>query len=265
LLGSSPFADRNQKRYADYFEAYIGAAWESARATKDLDQVREIEDFLSQLFKPIIWPALESLANGSTDLTTAIRFDEKLGDGLDNDEGVSIFEIPPARMVVTKKGKKAARSIGKKERKRKLAEIAERSRQLVIVDKFKATKGNYSTPIKYRSQGGPSRASILRNQEAERKWQSAITNRVAMRLSARQRQPYATPIKSNLSQQQVETGSCKIFRLKPGGTVEEEIDMDLDSDWEDVQIVADPGRLTRVDRYVGKTEPGGTIGVPIIM
>jgi hypothetical protein len=43
--------------------------------------------------------------------------------------------------------------------------------------------------------------------------------------------------------------------------------MDLDSEWEDIQIVAAPipGRLTRVDRYVGKNGPGGTVGVPIIM
>jgi hypothetical protein len=270
LLGHPAFADRNQKRYADYFEAYVGAAWESARATKNLDQVREIEDFLSQLFKPRIWPALESLANGSTDLTTAIRFDEKLGDGLDNDEGVSIFEIPPPRMVSTKKGKKAAKILSKKERRRKLADITERGRQLVIVDKFKATKGGYSTPIKYKSQAGPSRASIMRDREAERKWQSAITNRVAKKLSARALHTHTTPVKTKLSVETSDAGpSCRVFRLKPGGTSEEEVDMDLDSEWEDVQIIPAPppasGRLTIVDRYVGKDGPGGTAGEPIVM
>lgn len=267
LLGHSPFADRNQKRYADYFEAYVGAAWESARATKDLEHVREIEDFLSQLFKPRIWPALESLANGSTDLTTAIRLDENLGEGLDDTEEISIFEIPPPRMVTNKKGKKALKALNKKERRRKLADITERSRQLAIVDRFKVTKGGYSTPIKYKSQAGPSRASILRNLEAERKRQSAITNRVAQKLNARSIHTYTTPIKSNLSQQSIDAGSLKIFRLKPGETVEEEVDMDLDSEWEDVQIIPapNPGRLTKVDRYVGTSGPGGTIGIPIVM
>lgn len=267
LLGHSPFADRNQKRYADYFEAYVGAAWESARATKDLEHVREIEDFLSQLFKPRIWPALESLANGSTDLTTAVRLDEKLGQGLDDTEEISIFEIPPPRMVTTKKGKKALKALSKKERRRKLADITERSRQLAIVDRFKVTQGRYSTPIKYKSQAGPSRASILRNFEAERKRQSAITNRVAQKLNARSIHTYTTPIKSNLSQQPVDAGSLKIFRLKPGETVEEEVDMELDSEWEDVQIIPapNPGRLTKFDRYVGTSGPGGTIGIPIVM
>jgi hypothetical protein len=274
LLGHAPFADHNQKRYADYFEAYIGAAWVSASMTKDVEHVREIENYLSQLFKPRIWPALESLTNGSTDLVTAIQFDQTLGDGIvDVDQDVSIFEIPPAQMIQTKKGKKAAKFFKQQERTRKLANITERHRQLAIVDKIgsKRTvpiKGGYSTPIKYRSQAGPSRASIMRDREAERKRQSAITNRVAMKLSARSLHNYTTPIKAKLNVETSDAGpSCKVFQLKPGETSEEEVDMDLDSEWEDIQIVAAPapGRLTRVDRYVGVNEPGGTAGIPIVM
>jgi hypothetical protein len=274
LLGYSPFADHNQKRYADYFEAYIGAAWVSASMTKDVEHVREIENYLSQLFKPRIWPALESLTNGSTDLITAIRLDQTLGDGNDNgDNDVSILDIPPPQLVHRKKGKKAAKFLKQKERMRKLAIVDERHRQLVIVDKVGSKcalpiKGGFSTPIKYKSQAGPSRASIARDREAERKRQSAITNRVAMKLSARSLPTHVTPIKSKLNVETSEAGpSCKVFQLKPGETSEEEVDMDLDSEWEDIQIVSAPipGRLTRVDRYVGKNGPGGTVGVPIVM
>jgi len=274
LLGYSPFADHNQKRYADYFEAYIGAAWVSASMTKDVDHVREIENYLSQLFKPRIWPALESLTNGSMDLVTAVQLDQTLGDGHDNGENdVSILDIPPPQMIQRKKGKKAAKFLKQKDRMKKLANIDERHRQLVIVDKVGSRcavpiKGGFSTPIKYKSQAGPSRASIARDREAERKRQSAITNRVAMRLSARSLSTYATPVKSKLSEDTSDAGpSCKIFRLKPGETSEEEVDMDLDSEWEDVQVIAPPipGRLTKVDRYAGKDGPGGTVGVPIVM
>jgi len=274
LLGHSPFSDHNQKRYADYFEAYVGAAWVSATITKDVEHVREIENYLSQLFKPRIWPALESLTNGSTDLVTAVQFDQTLGDGTDNDENdVSIFEIPPAQMVHPKKGKKAGKFLKRKERMRKLADITDRHRQLAIVDtvgskRAVSTKGVYSTPIKYRSQAGPSRASIARDREAERKRQSAITNRVAAKLSKRSLGTYNTPVKPKLKMEVSNPGpSCKVFRLKPGGTSEEEVDMDLDSDWEDIKIVAAPNaeRLTKIDRYVGRDGPGGTAGVPIVM
>jgi len=274
LLGYSPFADRDQKRYADYFEAYIGAAWVSATITKDVEHVREIENYLSQLFKPRIWPALESLANGSNDLVTAVQFDQTLGDGDDNeDNDVSIFEIPPAQMVHTKKSKKAGKYSKQKERKRRLADITDRHRQLAIIDTLGSKRalpinGGYSTPIKYRSQAGPSRASIARDREAERRRQSAITNRVAAKLSSRSLCTYTTPVKRNPNVEVSNPGtSCKVFRLKPGGTSEEEVDMDLGSDWEDLKIVAAPNaeRLTKIDRYVGRDGPGGTAGVPIVM
>lgn len=274
LLGHSPFADHNQKRYADYFEAYVGAAWVSATITKDVEHVREIENYLSQVFKPRIWPALESLTNGSTDLITAVQFDQTLGDGDDNeDNDVSVFEIPPAQLVQTKKGKKAGKFLKRQERMRKLVDITERNRQLVIIDTLGSRravpmKGGYSTPIKYRSQAGPSRASIARDREAERKRQSGITNRVAAKLSRRSLCTYTTPIKPKLNVEVSNPApSCKVFRLKPGGTSEEEVDMDLDSDWEDIKIVAAPNaeRLTKIDRYVGRDGPGGTAGVPIIM
>jgi hypothetical protein len=272
LLDQKAFTDQNQKRYADYFEAYIGAAWESAKATQDPLHARAIEKYLSLLFKPDIWPALESLTSGSSDLITTIRFDQQLGDGESADDNdISIFDIPPPRLVPNKKNKKALKILKQKERMKKMAEISERNRQLAIADRIKAkqairTKGGYSTPIKYKSQAGPSRASILRDRSAERRWQSAITNRVAKKLNARSVQICATPIKSKLGTQTTEAGpSCKIFRLKPGETVEEEVDMDLDSDWEDVRIVSDPSRPTRTDRHVGKEGPGGTAGVPIVM
>jgi len=274
LLGHLPFADRNQKRYADYFEAYIGAAWVSATITKDVEHVREIENYLSQLFKPRIWPALESLTNGSADLVTAVQYDQTLDVGDANEENdVSIFEIPPAQLVQTKKGKKAERFLKQKERRRKLADITDRNRQLAIIDtigskRAGSKKDGYSTPIKYRSQAGPSRASIARDREAERKRQSAITNRVAAKLSSRSLHTYTTPIKAKPNVKSFNAGpSCKIFRLKPGETSEEEVDVDLDSDWEDIKIVAAPisERLIKTDRYVGKDGPGGTAGVPIIM
>ena len=270
LLDKTQFP--NQKRYADYFEAYVGAAWISASETKDLDHVREIENFLSQLFKPRIWPALESLTNGSTDLVTAVQFDQSLkyggNDHDDDDDEVAIFEIPPARLVTTKKAKKALKRLSKKGRSGKLAEITERNRQLDIADRIKARRmttsyGGYTTPIKYHSQAGPSRASIMRDRSAERRRQSAITNRVAQKLNARSRQPYATPIKSKLGPQSNDAGSCKIFRLKPGDTVEEEVDMDLDSEWEDVKIVPKPNTLNKIDKDTGGL--GGTAGLPIVV
>ena len=268
LLDKSQFP--NQKRYADYFEAYVGAAWIYASETKDLDHVREIENFLSQLFKPRIWPALESLTNGSTDLVTAVQFDQSLkyGGEDDDDDEVAIFEIPPARLVTTKKATKALKRLSKKDRRRKHADILERNRQLDIADRIKAKRsalsnGGYTTPIKYYSQAGPSRASIMRDRSAERRRQSAITNRVAQRSNARSRQPYATPIKSKLGPQSNDAVSCKIFRLKPGDTVEEEVDMDLDSEWEDVKIVPKPNTLNKIDKDTGGL--GGTAGLPIVV
>ena len=207
------------------------------------------------------------------DLVTAVQLDQTLGDGSDNGENdVSILDIPPPQMIQRKKGKKAAKFLKQKDRMRKLANIDERHRQLVIVDKVGSRcavpiKGGFSTPIKYTSQAGPSRASIARDREAERKRQSAITNRVAIKLSARSRHSYATPIKMKNSVETAGAGPCKVFQLKPGEISEEEVDMDLESEWEDVQIVSPSasGRLTRVDRYVGTNGPGGTVGVPIIM
>jgi hypothetical protein len=266
LLGQSRFT--NQKRYADYFEAYIGAAWVSASTTKDIEHVQEIENFLSQLFKPRIWPALESLTNGSMDLITAVQFDQSL-QYEDGDDEVLIFEIPPPRLIPTKKERKGLKNLSKKERRRRLADITENHRQLAIADRTKAKKtrsaeGRYFTPVKHSSQAGPSRASFSKDRSGERKRISTTYNRVSEKSTATPRLPYATPIKAKVAQASAGTGSCKIYRLKPGDTEEEEIDMDIDSEWEDVQVVPDPGKLlTRGDRHVGG--PGGTSGLPIVM
>lgn len=86
----------DQKRHADFFEAYIGAAWISATQTKDPDHIREIESYLSQLYKPGVWPALESLVNGHGGLISAVRLEQAL-DGESEDDGsgdVVVVDVP---------------------------------------------------------------------------------------------------------------------------------------------------------------------------
>lgn len=98
----------NQKRYADFFEAYIGAAWISASETRDPEHITAIEEYLSKLFKPEIWPALESLLHGHVGSLNAVKIQQDLegGSGFENghddvnDDGagdVSVFDIPPPR------------------------------------------------------------------------------------------------------------------------------------------------------------------------
>lgn len=85
-----------QKRHADFFEAYIGAAWISASQTKDPEHIREIEGYLSQLYKPRVWPALESLVNGHGGLISAVRLEQALDSGSE-DEGagdISVIDLP---------------------------------------------------------------------------------------------------------------------------------------------------------------------------
>lgn len=86
----------DQKRHADFFEAYIGAAWISATQTKDPDQIREIESYLSQLYKPKAWPALESLVNGHGGLLSAVRLEQALDSGSEDDGSgeVVVIDVP---------------------------------------------------------------------------------------------------------------------------------------------------------------------------
>lgn len=86
----------DQKRHADFFEAYIGAAWISASQTKDPEHVHEIEYYLSQLFKPRGWPALESLLNGSGGLMSAVRLEQALDSGSEDDGSgdISVIDVP---------------------------------------------------------------------------------------------------------------------------------------------------------------------------
>lgn len=89
-----------QKRYADYFEAYIGAAWISAKETGDPVHIRDLESYLSKLFKPNVWPALESLMKGSGGLISTVRLEQDLESGSDGDEGdISVFDVPPTEGV----------------------------------------------------------------------------------------------------------------------------------------------------------------------
>jgi hypothetical protein len=282
LLGQTPFTD--QKRYADFFEAYIGAAWVSASETKDPVHIQEIELFLSQLFKPRIWPALESLTEGSsTDLSTAVQFDQSLNDETKDDDDIAVFAIPPARLAPTKKMVKKALKAKKdnrtqKARMEKLADITERNRQHALLNRIRdgsrsmLVRGDerpqFSTPIR-ASSSGSSRIMHLRDRSSERKRQSAITNRVAKKLSARSlHPPHATPVKSRLSDQTTpgRAGpgpSTKVFRLQPGDATEKELDLGQDEDWEDIISIPGPMRLTRTDRYVGSLS--GTSGVPIVV
>ena len=278
LLGQTPFTD--QKRYADFFEAYIGAAWVSASETKDPVHIQEIESFLSQLFKPRIWPALESLTEGSsTDMSTSVRFDQSLDDITRDDDEIAVFSIPPPRLAPTKKMiRKASKDKKKRTKMDKLADITERNRQHALVSRLRGEsrarptvsdqRPQYSTPIR-TSSSGSSRIMHFRDRSSERKRQSAITNRVAKKLSARSlHQSNATPIKSRTSTQptagQAGPGpSTKIFRLKPGNAAEEELVLNKDDDWEDIKIVPGPIRLIRTDRYVGNLS--GTSGVPIVV
>jgi hypothetical protein len=260
-----------QKRYADLFEAYIGAAWASASGTKDPVHIYEIESFLSQLFKPKVWPALESLANGSLDLVTTVQLDQDL------ENEIAVLELPPIHMGQSKKAMKKSLS-RRQARSKKLAEIAERHRQHVSADRMKnRAKSIKSAPtplpilIKgYDDVSTPRRSprrTVIRD-TAERKRQSAITNRVAMRLSARSHhQSHITPLKSKSSRLNPSSQLEANTRSRAGTDAEEdgEVDMDLDSEWEDIRIVPKPRGLIRTDRYVGASSRSGTMDLPIVV
>lgn len=97
--------DVGQKRYADFFEAYIGAAWISACETKDARHITEVEYFLSQLFKPRSWPALESLIKGNVGLPGPVQLEQGLDCASDEEAGdISIFDVPPVVLGQTGKG-----------------------------------------------------------------------------------------------------------------------------------------------------------------
>lgn len=120
-------APYGQKRYADYFEAYIGAAWISAKETGDPDHIRDLESYLSKLFKPNVWPALESLMKGSGGLMSTVRLEQDLESGSDGDVGdISVFDVPPVGGSLHRAegtGRKKSESMKKQARQEKAKAI----------------------------------------------------------------------------------------------------------------------------------------------
>jgi hypothetical protein len=282
-----------QKRYADYFEAYIGAAWVSASETKDPEHIREIELFLSQLYKPKAWPALESLMNGSKGFLTAVRLDQDLlDDGADDDDDIAVFDVPPSKISQVKngfisapvhgkgKGKKAMKS---QTRASKLADITERNRQNVIASRINSAKAPKAVSRQQAAQITPHRPREVSYWSARRRqieeWSAArrrpssgsVHRSSRPTIDARPAAP-CTPVRSkdtiprSLSQRPPPS-TIKVYRLAADNVGEEEIDMDIceDSDWEDVKPVAGPS--TSTTRLAGhrRQDGSGTSLAPIVM
>lgn len=162
-------ASHGQKRYADFFEAYIGAAWISAKETREPDHIRDIESYLSKLFKPSVWPALESLMKGSDGLISAVRLEQDLESGSDGDvEDISVFDVPPTAI-----GSKGQSHSGKKKKNKrlkmaqgqlrqgKMAQIQESHRQHQRRDGFRAKQGVSPRARRMLSAGSSTRPIVL--------------------------------------------------------------------------------------------------------
>jgi hypothetical protein len=282
-----------QKRYADYFEAYIGAAWVSASETKDPEHIREIELFLSQLYKPKAWPALESLMNGSKGFLTAVRLDQDLldVDGGDDDD-IAVFDVPPSQVSQAKNGFIAGPVLGKGKGKKamkaqtrasKLADITERNRQNVIASRINSGKAPKAVSRQQAAQITPHRPrevsywSARRRQgeewSAARRRPSSGSSRKSSRqeIDPRPAAPY-TPVRSKDTTprplgRKFPPSTIKVYRLAADNVGEEEIDMDIceDSDWEDLKPVAGPSTFTAKVTGRRKQDGSGTSLAPIVM